>query len=107
MAETLWIQAYKHCQNNFHKLKSVWKGKLGDLSVFEHDMVLGAKRVGLSISQWLVSIVQAGGDGGVGDIFLAHFEPLSANWAPFKNQTLPGYCSWPCPSLWEHQCPVD
>ncbi len=34
----------------------------------------------------LVSTVQAGGGGcnGVGDIFLAHFGPLSTNWASFK-----------------------
>ncbi len=33
---------------------------------------------------------------GVGDIFLAHFGPLSTNWASFKCQSLPKYCSWPC-----------
>ncbi len=34
----------------------------------------------------LVSMVQDGGGGnGVGDIFLAHFGPLSTNWASFKH----------------------
>ncbi len=48
----------------------------------------------------LVSMVQAG-DGGVmvWDIFLAHFGPLSTNWALFKPHSLPEYCCWPCPSL--------
>ncbi len=40
---------------------------------------------------------------GVGDIFLAHFGPLSINWAPFKR--LPEYCCWPCPSLYDYSVP--
>ncbi len=43
---------------------------------------------------FLVSTVQAGG-GGVGDIFLAHFGPLSTNWALCKHHSLPEYCCWP------------
>jgi len=39
---------------------------------------------------------------GVGDIFLAHFRPLSANWALFKCHGLPEHCFWPCPSLQGH-----
>ncbi len=52
----------------------------------------------------LVSMVQAGG--GVGDIFLAHFVPLSTNWASFKRHSLPKYCCWPCPSLYDYSVPI-
>ncbi len=38
---------------------------------------------------------------GVGDIFLAQFGPLT-NWASFKHQSLPEYCCWPCPSLYDY-----
>ncbi len=41
---------------------------------------------------------------GVGDIFLAHFGPLSTNWALFMHHSLPKYCCWPCPSLYDLQC---
>ncbi len=38
----------------------------------------------------LVSMVQAGGGvNGVGNIFLAHFGPISTNWASFKRHSLP------------------
>ncbi len=42
----------------------------------------------------LVSMVQAGGGGVMvwGDIFLAHFGPLSNNRASFKRHSLPEYC---------------
>ncbi len=53
----------------------------------------------------LVSTVKAGGDG-VGDIFLAHFGPLSTNWALFKRHSLPEYCCWPCPSLYDYSVPI-
>ncbi len=39
---------------------------------------------------------------GVGDIFLAHFGPFSTNWALFKHHSLPEYCWWPCPSLYDY-----
>jgi len=39
----------------------------------------------------LVTTVQASGDG-VGDVFLAHFMPLSANWASFNCRGLPEHC---------------
>ncbi len=56
----------------------------------------------------LVSMVQAGGDGVMvwGDIFLAHFGPLSTNWASFKRHSLPEYCCWPCPSLYDYSVPI-
>ncbi len=56
----------------------------------------------------LVSTVQAGGGGGgsVGDIFLAHFGPLSTNWALFERHSLPEYCCWPCPSLYDYSVPI-
>ncbi len=38
----------------------------------------------------------------VRDIFLAHFGPLSTNWASFKRHSLPEYCWWPCPSLYDY-----
>ncbi len=39
---------------------------------------------------------------GVGDIFLAHFGSFSTNWALFKHHSLPEYCCWPCPSLYDY-----
>ncbi len=39
---------------------------------------------------------------GVGDIFLAHFGPLSTNWASFKHHSLPEYYCCPCPSLYDY-----
>ncbi len=42
---------------------------------------------------------------GVGDIFLAHFGSLSTNWASFKHHSLPEYCCWPCPSLYDYSVP--
>ncbi len=43
---------------------------------------------------------------GVGDIFLAHFGPLNTNWASFKRHSLPEYCYWPCPSLYDYGVPI-
>ncbi len=43
---------------------------------------------------------------GVGDIFLAHFGILSTNWASFKRHSLPEYCCWPCPSLYDYSVPI-
>ncbi len=42
---------------------------------------------------------------GVGDIFLAHFGLISTNWASFKHHSLPEYCCWPCPSLYDYSVP--
>jgi len=42
----------------------------------------------------------------VGDIFLAHFGHLSTNWASFKHHSLPEYCCWPCPSLYDYSIPI-
>ncbi len=42
---------------------------------------------------------------GVGNIFLAHFGPLSSNWSSFKRHTLPEYYCWPCPSLYDYNVP--
>ncbi len=55
-----------------------------------------------------VSTVQAHGGGVMvcGDIFLAHFEPLSTNWASFKRHSLPEYSFWPCPSLYDYSVPI-
>ncbi len=39
---------------------------------------------------------------GVGDIFLAHFGSLCTNWASIKHHSLPEYCCWPCPSLYDY-----
>ncbi len=51
----------------------------------------------------LVSTVQSGGGGVmVWGYFLAHFGPLSTNWASFKRHSLPEYCCWPCPSLYDN-----
>ncbi len=41
----------------------------------------------------------------MGDIFLAHFGHLSTNWALFKHHSLPEYCCWPCPSLYDYSVP--
>ncbi len=56
----------------------------------------------------LVSTVQAAGGGVMvgGDIFLAHFGSLSTNWASFKRHSLPEYCWWPCPSLYDYSVPI-
>jgi len=43
---------------------------------------------------------------GVGDVFLAHFRPLSANLALFKCHSPPEHCFWPCPSLYGHLVPI-
>ncbi len=43
---------------------------------------------------------------GVGDIFLAHFGPFSTNWASFKPHSLPEYCCWSCPSLYDYSVPI-
>ncbi len=43
---------------------------------------------------------------GVGYIFLAYFGPLSTNWASFKCHSLPEYCCWPCPSLYDYSVPI-
>ncbi len=56
-------------------------------------------------SSCLVSMVQAARGGGImvwGIFFLAHFGPLSTNWASFKRHSLPEYCCWPCPSLYDY-----
>ncbi len=52
----------------------------------------------------LVSTVQAAGGGVMmwGDIFLAHFGPLRTNWTSFKRHSLPEYCCWACPSLYDY-----
>ncbi len=39
---------------------------------------------------------------GVGGIFLTHFGSLSINRASFKHHSLPEYCFWPCPSLYDY-----
>ncbi len=56
----------------------------------------------------LVSVVQAGGGGVIvwGIFCLAHFGPLSTNWASFKCHSLPEYCCWPCPSLYDYSVPI-
>jgi len=43
---------------------------------------------------------------GVRDVFLAHFRPLSTNWALFKCHSLPEHCFCPCPSLYGHHVPI-
>jgi len=43
---------------------------------------------------------------GVGDVFLAHFRPLSANEALFKCHALPEHYFWPYPSLYGHHVPI-
>ncbi len=55
----------------------------------------------------LVSTVQAGGGGVmVWGVFLAHFGPLSTNWALFKSHCLPDVCCWLCPSLYDYSVPI-
>ena len=43
---------------------------------------------------------------GVGDVLLAHFGPLSTNWALLKYHSLPEHCFWSCPSLFDHHVPI-
>ncbi len=40
-------------------------------------------------------------------IFLAHFGPLSTNLLSFKRHSLPEYCCWPCPSLYDYSTSSD
>ncbi len=54
----------------------------------------------------LVSTVQAAGGGVFVCIFLVHFGPLSINWASFKHHSLPEYCYWPCPSLYDYSVSI-
>ncbi len=57
----------------------------------------------------LVSMVQAGGGGVmVWGIFSWHnLGPLvPINWASFKRHSLPEYCCWPCPSLYDYSIPI-
>ncbi len=42
---------------------------------------------------------------GVRGIVLAHFGPFSTNWASFKLHSLPEYCCWPRPSLYDYSVP--
>ncbi len=44
---------------------------------------------------------------GVGDIFLAHFWSLSTNWILCKHHSLPEYCCWPYPSLYDYSAPMS
>ncbi len=56
----------------------------------------------------LVSTVQAGG-GGVkvwGIFSWQTLDPLSTNWASFKRHSLPEYCCWPCPSLYDYSVSI-
>ncbi len=55
----------------------------------------------------LVSTVQAGGGVMVWGIFSWHtLGPFSTNWASFKHHSLPEYCCWPCPSLYDYSVPI-
>ncbi len=54
-----------------------------------------------ALYQWL-RLMEVVVCNGVGDIFLAHF---GTNWASFKRQSLPEYCFWPCPSLYDYSVP--
>ncbi len=53
----------------------------------------------------LVSTVQAGGGGVMVWGINFPFPFLSINWASFKCHSLPEYCCWPCPSLYEYSVP--
>ncbi len=53
-----------------------------------------------ALSQWFRLVVVWG------IFFLAHFGPLGANWALFKCHSLPEYCYWLCPSLYDYSVPI-
>ncbi len=57
-----------------------------------------------ALSQWfrllLVVVVMVWGN-----ISMAHFGSLSNNWTLFKHHSLPEYCCWPCPSLYDYSVP--
>ncbi len=55
----------------------------------------------------IISTIQAG-CGGVwcGGYFLGTLGPLSTNWASFKRHSLPEYCCWPCPSLYDYSVSI-
>ncbi len=42
---------------------------------------------------------------GIGHSLLP-FGPLSTNWASFKRHSLPEYCCWPCPSLYDYSVSI-
>ncbi len=75
-----------------------------DIQIVESEF--GVKNMKAWIHPTLSQLVQAGGVNGVGDIFLAHFGPLSTNWASFKLHSLPEYCCWPCPFLYDYSVPI-
>lgn len=54
------------------------------------------------------STIQAAGDDVMvwGIFFLAHFEPLSTNYAPFKCNSLREYFCWPRPSVYGDSAPM-
>ncbi len=56
----------------------------------------------------LVSTVQAAGGGiMVWGIFSSrNFWPLTTKWSSFKCHSLPEYCCWPCPSLYDYSVPI-
>ncbi len=62
-------------------------------------------------SSCLASTVQTGGAMVLG-IFSWHTlpppppPPLSTNWASFKRHSLPEYCCWTCPSLYDYSEPI-
>ncbi len=56
----------------------------------------------------LVSTVQtaAGGGGGVMVWGIYFLGTLNTNWALFKCHSLPEYCCWSCPSLYDYSVPI-
>ncbi len=43
---------------------------------------------------------------GMGNIFFIHFGPLITNWGIATHHSLPEYCCWPCPSLYDYSVPI-
>ncbi len=54
----------------------------------------------------LVSMVQAAGGGVMVWGIFSWRTLLSTNWASFKSHSLPEYCCWPCPSLYDYSVPI-
>ncbi len=86
-----------------------WK-MLPDLMSLDLIQMLGSEFGVKNMKAWIILFCLNGSGwwwwcNGVGDILLAHFGSLSTNWASFKHHSLPEYCCWPCPSLYDYSVP--
>lgn len=84
----------------------IWKNV-----AWSEDFLLQHSYVKVRNSFCLVWMVQTSDGGvrcgeGVGNVILAHFGPLSINWASFKCHSPPDYYYSPRPTLNDHSVPI-